>query len=100
MLAPSFGDTMPLICSGTHSDVRRRIVTPPEGTIMRRASRYRRICVVVKNFVDYDQSGRTRSAGWATSQPALKSGTLTLEGTFTPMNWLFTDNPTTSVVGS
>jgi IS605 OrfB family transposase len=49
---------------------------------------------------DDDQSGRTCSAGRATSQLALKSGTLTPDGEFSPGEWLSTDKPTSSLVGS
>ncbi|WP_458208908.1 zinc ribbon domain-containing protein [Haladaptatus sp. NG-SE-30] len=47
-----------------------------------------------------DQSGRTCQAGRATSQLALKSGTLSPSGEFIARDWLSTDKPTTSVVGS
>jgi IS605 OrfB family transposase len=49
---------------------------------------------------EHGQSSRTCSAGRATSQLALKSGTLALSGEFTAQEWLSTDKPTTSVVGS
>ena len=52
---------------------------------------------VVEN--GYGQSGRTCSTGRATSQLALKSGTLSVSGEFTPREWLSPDKPTTSVVG-
>ncbi|MFD1512524.1 RNA-guided endonuclease InsQ/TnpB family protein [Halomarina rubra] len=48
---------------------------------------------------DHGQSSQTCSAGRATSQLALKSGTLSPSGDFTAWDWLSTDKPTASAVG-
>jgi len=44
-------------------------------------------------------ASHTRSSGWATSQLALMSGTLTPAGTFVGRDWASTGKPTTSVAG-
>ena len=55
--------------------------------------------VAADGSVEYDQSGRTCRAGRAASQLALNSGTLSLDGVFTPTEWVSTDKPTSSLVG-
>lgn len=45
-------------------------------------------------------SSQTRSTGRATCQLALVSGTLSPQGTFTARDWVSTDKPTASAVGS
>ncbi|MFD1514152.1 RNA-guided endonuclease InsQ/TnpB family protein [Halomarina rubra] len=47
----------------------------------------------------HGQSSQTCSAGRATSQLALKSGTLSPDGVFSPVDGLSTDKPTSSLVG-
>lgn len=56
--------------------------------------------VGLRFFEEHDQSGRTCQAGRAISQLALKSGTLSPDGDFESVDWVSTDKPTTSVVGS
>lgn len=45
-------------------------------------------------------TGRTRQAEKATCQLALVSGTLSVSGEFSPMDWVSTDKPTDLLVGS
>jgi IS605 OrfB family transposase len=59
--------------------------------------------VALQWFVEndgYDQFGRTCQAGRATSQVALKSGIVSPDGEFESIDWLSTDKPTSSLVGT